>query len=661
MKIKMKEFFNKYLCNSVSLCIVLAIVLDFIIEAAGRRSISLCLQYIWNSPMTFFYNAFLIFITFSIAYFVKRRSFVYVIVSMLWLAIGIVNCVLLGCRITPFTVADLWLLNDAIAILPSYMSTFQMILAGAGAVVLIIALVLIFIFAPKHKRKINYKKSLIGLATIVACVFGFSHLAVATGWVSTNFANLNYAYKDYGVPYCFINTWLNTGISQPKNYANEQIQGIFDKGELNANDTTMATVEPKDDDSPNIIIVQLESFFDPTQMEGVEFSQDPVPNFRALEQNYSSGYLTVPVVGAGTANTEFEVLTGMSIRFFGPGEYPYKSILTKTTCESICYDLKKLGYSAHAIHNHRASFYGRNEVFANLGFDTFTSAEYMNNIIKTDKGFEKDDILTGEIMAALQSTANKDLVYTISVQDHGEYPTTKIDNPTITVTGIDDESECNAFEYYLQELNQTDAFIGALVKELRNYDEDTVLVLYGDHLPYLNIAADELTNNNLYQTPYVIWSNFDMTQEDKDLYAYQISAEVMKRVGINTGVLTKYHQDHAQDRDYLANLDALQYDMLYGKQYIYGETNPYLPTDLHMGVRKIKIDNILKANGKYFVIGENFTPFSKVTIDGKLMDTEFVSPTTLQIEAEDIDLDEIQKIKVSQIEKKNNSILSTTE
>ena len=41
--------------------------------------------------------------------------------------------------------------------------------------------------------------------------------------------------------------------------------------------------------------------------------------------NYSSGYFKVPSVGAGTANTEFEVLTGMSMRFFGPGEYPYKT------------------------------------------------------------------------------------------------------------------------------------------------------------------------------------------------------------------------------------------------------------------------------------------------------------------------------------------------
>lgn len=94
-------------------------------------------------------------------------------------------------------------------------------------------------------------------------------------------------------------------------------------------------------------------------------------------KEYSSGYYKVPSVGAGTANTEFETITGMSLHYFGPGEYPYKSILKETTCESVPYVLKNLGYSTHAVHNNEANFYGRRSVFPNLGFDTFTSEEYM--------------------------------------------------------------------------------------------------------------------------------------------------------------------------------------------------------------------------------------------------------------------------------------------
>lgn len=76
-------------------------------------------------------------------------------------------------------------------------------------------------------------------------------------------------------------------------------------------------------------MLQLESFFDPTYMKDLEFSSDPVPNFRKLKEQFSSGFLSVPSIGAGTANTEFETISGMNLEYFGPGEYPYKTILRK--------------------------------------------------------------------------------------------------------------------------------------------------------------------------------------------------------------------------------------------------------------------------------------------------------------------------------------------
>ncbi|NLF79675.1 MAG: LTA synthase family protein [Clostridia bacterium] len=658
MNIKVK----KILLNPLVVAIILSVLLNLIIEAAGRRSLVLCLQYIGGSPMTFLYNAFLILITFTPVYFVRRRFFVYVVVSVLWLAIGIMNGILLGFRITPFTVSDFLLLEDGLAILPNYLKTGELILVVAGAVVFITALVVLFIFAPKYKGRIDYKKSLAGLLLTVALVFAMAPLALRVGWVSDSFANLNYAYRDYGVPYCFINTWVNKGIDEPKQYSREKILGIFAEDELSDRDCGAATAEPTPQGGPNIIFLQLESFFDPQLMLDYQYSTDPAPNFRKLKENYSSGFLTVPIVGAGTANTEFEVMTGMSVRFFGPGEYPYKSVLKKKTVESVCYDLKRLGYATHAIHNHRGSFYGRNAVFANLGYDTFTSVEYMNNILKTPNRFEKDGVLTDEIFSALTATEEQDLIYTISVQGHGEFPTEKVyDEPAVTVAGIDNEAEYNKFEYYLQQVYEMDQFVGELVRRLQSFKEDTLLVLYGDHLPYLNIQPEELANGDIYQTEYVIWSNFDLAKEDQDLCSYQLSAEVLRQAGISEGVLTKYHQNHMADADYWANLGALQYDMLYGKQYIYDGSNPFPPTELRMGVRKIKIERVLRANKKYYVIGENFTPYSRIYLNGKVENTIFVSPTTLELKDRNIKIEDITKVQVCQIEKKNKSVLSVTE
>lgn len=113
-------------------------------------------------------------------------------------------------------------------------------------------------------------------------------------------------------------------------------------------------------------MLQLESFFDPLQYRIMNF-RDPVPFFRYLKEKYPSGYLSVPSVGAGTANTEFECITAMNLDFFGPGEYPYKTVLQKTSCESVAFDLKELGYGAHAIHNNEGTFYDRHKVFSQLG------------------------------------------------------------------------------------------------------------------------------------------------------------------------------------------------------------------------------------------------------------------------------------------------------
>ena len=146
-------------------------------------------------------------------------------------------------------------------------------------------------------------------------------------------------------------------------------------------------------------------------------SEDPIPNFRALYENYSSGYLDVPVVGAGTANTEFEILTGMGMQFFGLGEYPYKTILKKTNCESIASDLKTIGYGAHVVHNNGGNFYSRRNAFSMMGFDTFTSKEMMDIRDYTPLGtWPTDDILVGEVEKSLDYTPDQpDFVYTITV------------------------------------------------------------------------------------------------------------------------------------------------------------------------------------------------------------------------------------------------------
>ena len=641
------------------------IIINIIIEFCSRRSFLETISYIINSPLTFLYNSFIILTTLSVVILFKRRQFIFTIISSIWIGFGITNGIVLSHRVTPFTATDLTLIKSCLSIFSKYLSPISIILIAMALIILIGLLAFLFFKGHKSEYKINYKKNILIVSSLCFCLFLSTKLSIGLNIVSSYFGNIAFAYLDYGFPYCFSNTLLNTGIDKPKDYSKETISQISN---LIANtDSTNKLLLASSDNNlklsqsrPNIIMLQLESFFDPTLINYLNFSSDPVPNFRNLKENYPSGYLTVPSVGAGTANTEFEILSGMSLRFFGPGEYPYKTILQESTCETINYDLKELGYSTHAIHNNKGTFYDRDFVFSQLGFDTFTSLEYMNVQEYTPTGWAKDFYLTDEILKSINSTIGTDFVYTISVQGHGDYPKDKIlENPEITLTGLEDAETNNAFTYYVNQIHEMDKFLGELTTALSNLAEDTVLVLYGDHLPTLGLADEDLKNGSIFQTEYVVWSNFDLSREDEDLTAYQLTSSVLESLNINNGVLTKFHNQFKNSSDYLDDLKLLQYDMLYGEKYIYNGENPFIATNLQMGIDKITIDNIYTENNKIFIKGQNFNEFSKVYVNNEYIETTFIDNNTLSIE--DTDFPQSSSIVITQRTSGGGKLGSTNE
>ena len=655
---------RKFYKNSFVYAAIWALALNLIIETLGRfttQGLSGGISFMFHSPVIFLYNSLIIFTTLVIASVFKRRLFVFTVVAIFWLAVGITNGVILTQRMTPFTVKDLSNLEDGLTIVTNYLSTPVIVLAGVGIVVAIGALVLLFIKGPQKKDKLKRKRNLVGVVLVIGFTFLSTSLAVNAGVVETFFGNLAYAYRDYGVVYCFANTWLNTGISKPAGYSKESMLDIFSEKELGEDGAMLLEEKDIDMEHPNILFLQLESFIDPETVKTIKLSGDACPNFRRLMSEYSSGELIVPACGAGTANVEFEVLTGLSVKFFGPGEYPYKAVLKERTGESLAYDLDSMGYASHAIHNHRAVFYNRNTVFANMGFDTFTSVEYMQNVAKTPRNWAKDNVLTECINDALDSTEGRDMIYTISVQGHGKYPAEKvIENPKIEVLSAPSEELKWKYEYYVNQIYEMDKFIGELTAELAERDEPTVLVMYGDHIPAIDITEDDLESGTLYGTQYVIWDNFGMKKDDENLHTYQLAAHVMDMLDMQVGTVFTYQQNHKNSETYLSDLKALGYDMLYGKQYIYGGTNPFEPTKLKMGVKDIKIDEVVKIGDRYYLKGQNFTQYSKVTLDGKTLKTIYLGESVLGL-LEEVDPEDAPNMKVSQIENKSKEILSTTE
>ena len=659
-----RQRLRKFTHNSFFVAAVWAVLLNLLIETLGRFPTTTVfggLQFMVEHPLIFFYNAMIIFATLVIASIFKRRLFVFTIITIFWLAIGIVNGVILTQRMTPFTVKDLSILDDGISIVTNYLSTAQIAMAIGGALAAIGLLILLYIKGPKKALPVKWKRNLLGIVLIIAATFGMTSFMINSGRVEIFFGNLAYAYRDYGVVYCFTNTWLNTGISKPEGYSQESILDIFSDEELGDDNAMLLEQKDEDEKHPNIVFLQLESFIDPATIKTIELDKEACPNFRRLVENYPSGQLTVPACGAGTANVEFEVMSGLSVKFFGPGEYPYKSILKEKTLETIAYDLKSLGYSTHAIHNHRAVFYNRNTVFANMGMDTFTSIEYMNNVEKTPKNWAKDDVLVDCMLDALDSTKARDMIYTISVQGHGKYPGEQVlSDPHVTVTKAPSEELKWKYEYYANQIYEMDEFIGELTEEFAKYDEPIVLVMYGDHIPAIDLTEDDLQNGNLYGTEYVIWSNFGLEGDDEDMYTYQLTSHLLEMLDMQVGTIFTYQQNHKNSETYLSDLKALGYDMLYGKQYIYGGSDPFAPTDMKMGVKDIKIESVVKIGDRYYIKGQNFTEYSKVTLDGETLKTIFLGESILGL-LEEVDPEDASRMKVSQIERKGNEILSTTE
>ena len=443
-------------------------------------------------------------------YLFRHRILARTIVGCFWFILGCVNGFLLLNRVTPFTGPDLKLINDAMRILNKYLSPGLVVAVLVGLGVLLLFFIWMFRKGWKFQGKMRYWLNIPLIVAGVAIFALTSKLAIDNRLLSTYFGNIAYAYQDYGYPYCLAVTIFDTGINEPNGYSKALMEDIVNsEGEIKET--------KKKNTDVNILFLQLETFIDPTEVNFLSFSEDPIPNFRKLSEEYSSGYYKVPAVGAGTANTEFESITGMSLHYFGAGEYPYKTILKETTCESAAYDLKKLGYSTHAIHNNEANFYGRRTVFSRLGFDTFTSEEYMPDISDTTPmGWVKDHILTDEIFKTMESTEGPDYVYTISVQGHGDYPTEPVlSDPEIKVTGAESEEKNNAWEYYVNQLHEMDQFVKELTDRLSELDERVVLVMYGDHLPTMDLKVEDMKNRYLFQTKYVMWSNFDMKKKDK--------------------------------------------------------------------------------------------------------------------------------------------------
>ncbi len=630
---------------------VFAVVVALIVEGCNQSTVPRMIRYLTERPFCFALNCMVVLTTLSLSELFKRRKAVVWTVSALWIVLGFVNMTVTHNRTLPLSGGDLFLTWEVVSLITVYFSWAEIIAMFLGAVALIAAIVWMFSRTAARER-VNRYFGLGVVAVVALSVFALHMGAIKAGIMPDEFPDRVNSYRDYGFTTCFSFTFGQKGIAKPDEYSTETVEEIMteidEEPQPSAEPTAVPAAARFSEESrkkPNIVFLQLESFFDVDTVMGAELSRDPTPYFHELLKAWPNGYLYVPTVGGGTANVEFEVMSGMNMDFFGAGETPYNTIIQETTCETIANALRLHGYASTALHNNTGTFFSRNEDYANLGYDRFVCLEYMPDVEYNEVGWAEDTALIPQIMDALKNSEDRDLIFAITVASHGKYREDYVaPEDGVHVFSAPEEMYQNAFVDYVNRIPAVDSFLREMLAELERYSEPVICVFYGDHLPGVGLTPEMLVNGDFYASRYVIWNNYGATFEAPDMQAYRLSAELLRQLGVSDGVMTKFHQSYPvneEGEEYLEKLKTLEYDLLYGDKAAYGEAGAPEPTDLQLGNAPVTVESADLRYGRLMVTGAHFTEFSAVMSGEDALPTVYIDTEHLAVylppdEAEDL-------------------------
>ncbi len=414
--------------------------------------------------------------------------------------------------------------------------------------------------------------------------------------------NQNENYASNGFVLGFISNLDTTVMEKPKNYSKENMLQIANdiKKQYSGN-----IGNQKKKEKPNIIFVMSESFWDPTKVTNLSFSEDPVPNLHHYIENFPGGQTISPTFGGNTANVEFEALTSYSMSLLKPGSIPYQQVITnKKEIPSIPTALKKEGYYTSAIHSFGRTFFKRDDVYKVLGFDKFNAEDTMKNM-DIDGDYISDLAMSKEIIAELEEQKQPTFIHAVTMQNHFPFTEGRFGENLIEISGLENEESKGELETYTEGLRRSDEALQYLIEQLDNLDRPTLLVFFGDHLPSLGTNKSFYKENGyitnektpserlaMAQTPLLMYANFDMPNDNLGLvspihfsnlifdYAglnkslfYQFLSELYKEIPVLRDELKVDKNGEVindltkKQKEMLEQYKMLQYDLLVGNQY----------------------------------------------------------------------------------------------
>lgn len=279
---------------------------------------------------------------------------------------------------------------------------------------------------------------------------------------------------------------------------------------------------------PNVIVIMNETFADLPSIYHFETDNELLPFIDQLQENTIKGNLLVSVFGGGTSNTEYEFLTGNSLYALPAGCCPYIQYMSKQQ-QSIAWNLKSLGYQTVAYHPFSGSGYRRAANYPLLGLDDFydSSAELPNQDYMRSYLSDSSDLANLIYLYEQRDQTKPFFAFNVTMQNHGSYNASESEVPT-TVKPLETSLQLPEMEEYLSLVHESDRAFSELVDYFSGVDENTIILMFGDHQPSLSERGNEALaewreghgaygSNSWLVSSFVIWANFDIDEAENVL------------------------------------------------------------------------------------------------------------------------------------------------
>ena len=513
-----------------------------------------------SSPLILLFNFLPVFLIMLFGYFAFNRIWAgYLLASIPLSLMLIANHYKIYFRDDPLKPIDFTIGNEAVGIISNYKLSFDVRLLLLILIVIITFLYLL-IFINGGKSKLLTR--VIGAFLSVSCFF----VTYETVYKNKEFyddipsnANIYYDVSTYnykGFVFSFLSNLDGIKYKTPLDYSEERVNELIKKYSVD--------ITPVDE-LPNVIGIMSESFCDPRGSEKLQFYEgmNPLDNYDRLCKDASYGDIMVPGFAGGTSSTEFEFLTGMSI-FEISSAMPtvYKTHISRD-CFSLARMFKNYGYDTLAIHPGHSWFYNRSLAYPRMGFDKFISIDDLPDNLENVNFYTADSETTKLIIDNynnhLKQSKNKYFNFVVTIQNHGPYMDYPTERPLryVRPEGISDQLYYT-INNYMDGLYDADKLLGEVADYLETLDEPTVLVFFGDHLPFFDddfegykAIGKNVSNESIegietrYRIPYIIWANSAAKKQaekngrevksgkNEDISSNFLATQMFRYIGVN--------------------------------------------------------------------------------------------------------------------------------